>query len=686
MIKNELSKEIRKLSDLLSLYQNAYYLKNKPLVSDIEYDRLFDKLMILEKENPELVLSDSPSLRVGSDLAIDIPEINHTIPVLSLDKGYTVESIRDWMDKTILKAENNLSFVVEEKIDGVSIVLYYKKGILELAATRGNGSVGNNITDNVRTIKSIPLRLNEAVDIVVRGEIFLPIAEFEKLNSLQDIPFANPRNLTAGTLRRKKSIDVASVPLDVFIYEGFLDNVEMNHVAILQYLRKLGFKVSDKIGVFTPKEGLDDQIIPTTLDPSWFTGDFSSLSDYVEQQTIKRSDLSYEIDGLVIKINETEVRKNLGFTGHHPRWAIAYKFESPEGITTVKGIDIQVGRTGRITPVARVEPVLIGGSTISNVTLHNQDYINLLELAIGDTVSVSKRGDVIPAVERVEDKNEDNNILWKMPEFCPSCKERLVKKGAHLFCTNPECMDQIKGKIFFFLGKNQMDIDSFGPETAGFLIDKGFIKRIPDLYSFDYSSLDGFPGFGLKKIKLLTEGVEKSLNQPYKRVLPSLGIPELGKKAVELLIIAGLRTVDDLIKIALDKNIEKLVSIKGIGERTSGIIISEFSSKIVLDLIRDLRRAGLNFIEEETSERDMLPQIFLNQIWCITGSFENFKPRSLAEQEIVKRGGKTTSAVTGKTTHLLAGESAGSKLIKAQSFGTRIITEDVFLEILNKNE
>ncbi len=686
MNKHDLTKEIRKLSDLLSLYQNAYYMQNKPLVSDREYDSLFDKLSALEKENPELALPDSPTLRVGSDLAVDIPEVEHTIPVLSLDKTYTVEGVRDWMDKTIINTGDSLSFVVEEKIDGVSIVLYYKNGILDLAATRGNGSVGNDITENVRTIKSVPLHLTEDINIVVRGEIFLPLAEFENLNLQQEVPYANPRNLTAGTLRRKKSSDVAAVPLDIFVYEGFWDKNNLNHTEILVYLSKLGFKVNNKIGVFYPSapstsSGIEENT-GSKINSKWFTGTFDSLSLYVARLTQERDTLSYEIDGLVIKVNETDVREKLGFTGHHPRWAIAYKFESPEGKTIVNSIDIQVGRTGRITPVARVEPVLIGGSTISNVTLHNQEYINLLELAIGDTVSVSKRGDVIPAVERVLDKNESNNSVWKMPPVCPSCGSELVLKGAHHFCIHPNCMDQVKSKIFYFLGKNQMDIDGFGPETADFLIKKKFIKEIPDIYSFNYKQLEGYPGFGEKKISLISEGVKKSLDQPYRRVLPSLGLPELGKKAVELLINAGLRNVDDLINIASNRDTERLEQIKGIGARTAEIIIDEFSSSSTLELISNLKKAGLNFIEDEVEDENMLPQIFSGQTWCITGSFEKFKPRTLAEGEIQKRGGRTTSTVTGKTTHLLAGESAGSKLLKAQNIGTTIISENDFMELL----
>ena len=678
MNKRELVEEIRKLSDLLSLYQHEYYVKNQSLVSDLEYDRLFDRLLALEQEYPELRLPDSPSGRVGSDLANDIPEVAHTIPVLSLDKGYTVENIREWMDKTVTRAGSDLSFVVEEKIDGVSIVLYYKNGILDLAATRGNGSVGNDITENVRTIKSVPLRLTEAVDIVVRGEIFLPLEKFESLNSRLEVPFANPRNLTAGTLRRKKSVDVASIPLDIFIYEGFIDDREINHTEILKYLKKLGFKVSDRIGVFAPpgSSGTED------IDSLWFVGDFEDLSGYIKRQTEDRGTLPYEIDGLVIKVNETDVRETLGFTGHHPRWAIAYKFESPEGTTIIKNIDIQVGRTGRITPVARVEPVLIGGSTISNVTLHNQDYINMLELALGDTVSVSKRGDVIPAVERVVDKNEEGNPLWRIPQNCPSCGSVLVLKGAHHFCINTHCPAQIKGRIFFFLGRDQMDIDGFGPETAEFLIDHGLIKGIPDIYSFDYRKLEGFPGFGSKKIALLLEGVEKSRDQPYSRVLPSLGIPEIGKKAVELTIKAGYTSVMDLTRIAEAKDVDKLTFIKGIGQRTATAFINELSSGSVIRMVDKLKDAGLNFEEKNPSEVDSLPQIFEGQIWCITGSFENFKPRTLAGDEIKKRSGQTTTSVTGKTTHLLAGESAGSKLTKAQNLGTKIITEIMFMEML----
>ncbi len=426
------------------------------------------------------------------------------------------------------------------------------------------------------------------------------------------------------------------------------------------YLRKLGFKVSSRVGYFFPpaESGNSEKFKVTHIDPLWFTGGFDSLGDYIKSRTEDRETLPYEIDGLVIKVNETDVRDFLGFTGHHPRWAIAYKFESPEGITEVLDIDIQVGRTGRITPVARVSPVSIGGSTISNVTLHNQEYINILDLAVGDSVTVSKRGDVIPAVERVVEKNEKGYSVWKLPKSCPSCKAPLIVKGAHHFCPNNSCPAQVKGRIFFFIARNQMDIDGFGPETAEFLINKGFVKDIADIYSFDYSKLEGYPGFGSKKIKLLSEGVKKSITQPYRRVLPSLGIPEIGKKVAELLIQGGFRDVEDLFTIAESGDRESLLAIKGIGERIAEIIIEEFSSDSVIAMVEKLKNAGLNFIEEESSDLNDLLQVFEGQVWCITGSFENFKPRTLAGEEIVKRGGRTVSAVTGKTTHLLAGESS----------------------------
>ena len=488
--------QITVISNKLQEFQDAYYRIGRPEVSDLEYDRLFDDLLRLEAEYPELRLPDSPTYRVGSDLTSDLPEVSHTIPVLSLDKAYSLEEILDWMQKTTVKGGRELSFTVEEKIDGVSIVLYYEQGLLKKAVTRGNGYVGNDVTANIKTIRSVPIKLKEPVSFAVRGEVYLPVEAFAQLNKKMDVPYANPRNLTAGTIRRIKSREAAAVPLEIFVYEGFFeDNDQLEtHAELTLRLNDLGFRINPRFGIFT-REGEFNQ----SFLPGWSVGAFSQLGAFIEDAAASRERLDHEIDGLVIKVNELDVREELGVTGHHPRWEIAYKFESPEGETVVEGIDVQVGRTGRITPVARVKPVKIGGSVVSNVTLHNQDYVDILELSLGDTVAVSKRGDVIPAVERVLEKNEQGNGIWKIPAVCPSCETELQKIGAHTFCTNSECPDQIFGRVRFFTAKAQMDIENLGPETIQFLMGEGLLKDVPDIYQIDYRELAGKPGFGEKK-------------------------------------------------------------------------------------------------------------------------------------------------------------------------------------------
>jgi len=665
MVPDDIVQEARRIADLLRTCQYEYYVLNRPTVSDLEYDRLFDRLKALETDYPEIITPDSPTTRVGSDLESDLPEVEHTIPVLSLDKGYTAGAIESWMEKTAGNAGMKLTFVVEEKIDGVSIVLYYESGLLVRGVTRGNGYVGNDVTENVKTIGAVPLRLAEPVTVAVRGEIYLPLEKFETLNSALEIPYANPRNLAAGTLRRQKSSQVAAVPLEIYIYEGYFQETYPTHLEILGRCRELGFRMNDRTAFFS-------------------SDDMGGLSDYLAGSVRDRSTLSYEIDGLVIKVNEITAREALGYTGHHPRWAIAYKFEAPQGVTRVKTVDAQVGRTGRITPVARVEPVKIGGSVISNVTLHNQDYINMLDLAEGDTVAVSRRGDVIPAVEKVLEKNEAGNTTWKLPENCPSCGNRLEAQGAHHFCSNQACPAQVKGAVQFFIGKGQMDIENFGPETVDFLLEKGHIRGIEDLYSFDYDSLIGEPGFGEKKIALIKKGVEASVGKPYHVVLPSLGIPELGKKVTELLIKAGYTSIDALLEAADQKKKEKLVDIHGIGEKTADRILSELANPEIRNRIETLKKAGLNFREKETLS-EAGDTSFTGQVWCVTGSFDHFSPREKAMDEVKLRGGRSVGQLSGATTHLLAGRGGGSKLSKARNMGIQVVTEKEFLQMLHRS-
>lgn len=677
MTNDEARREIAELSDLLRRYNYEYHILNQPTVSDLEYDRLFDRLRSLETEYPDLVEQDSPSARVGSDLSGELPESEHTIPVLSLDKAYSDADVRSWIDKTVKSAGRDLTFVIEEKIDGVSIVLYYEQGRLARAVTRGNGYVGNDVTANVKTIRSVPLRLTQDVTIAVRGEIFLPLERFNDINKGLETPYANPRNLAAGSIRRIKSAEVASIPLQIFIYEGFVEGVG-NHLEMLEFLRDLGFRLNPRLGLFS-SYGKIEKTAGASLPESVTVGSFDDIGEFISESTAARGDLPYEIDGLVLKVNEISVREDLGYTGHHPRWAVAYKFESPEGTTSVNAIDVQVGRTGRITPVARVTPVLIGGSTVSNVTLHNQDYIDLLELSIGDTVAVSKRGDVIPAVERVVEKNEDGTPVWKMPGACPTCDTALVVRGAHHFCENRECPDQLRGRLFFFVGKGQMDIDNLGPETVEALIREGFIERVEDIYTFDYDRLIGLPGFGEKKVGLIKDGVEASRKRPFRSVLPSLGVPELGPKVTELLVEAGYNDVDSIIGLAEAGDPEPLVAIDGIGEKTAATVINELRDPDVRKTIKALRDAGLSMSEEQREKGEAL---LGGQVWCVTGSFEHFKPRDLAMEEVKRLGGKAVTQVSGKTTHLLAGSGAGSKLAKAENLGVTVVNEEEFLELI----
>jgi len=686
--RDEAAREIDRLSALLSRYQYEYYVAAAPSVSDREYDRLFDRLTELENLFPDLRRPDSPTQRVGSDLTRELPEVPHSIPVLSLDKVYTTEELDSWVRKTRRNAERELSLVVEEKIDGASIVLYYEEGLLARAVTRGNGLVGNDVTANVKTIGAVPLRLPRPIGLAARGEIFLTRELFEGINARLETPYANPRNLASGTLHRVKSSEVAAVPLDIFVYEGYFSPPLETHFAVLEELEALGFKINRRTGFFPDHHDLEAL---RQKHPRWTVGTLDALPGYIHEARAGRAGRPYDTDGLVVKVNEIEARTALGFTGHHPRWALAFKFEAPEAQSVVERIEVQVGRTGRITPVARIQPVRLSGSTVSNATLHNQDYIDTLELALGDRVSVSKRGDVIPAVERVLEKNEQGHTTWKMPDRCPACATALVRTGAHQFCPNTGCPDQVRGRLFFFAGRGQMDIEGMGPETIEVLLERGLVRDIDDLFRFDPAQLLGLPGFGEKKVELIRRGLEKSKTKPYRAVLASLGIPEVGQKVVELLCEAGYRDIDSLLEAVDRGDPEVFTSIHGIGEKTAQTLILTLSRPEVRRRIEGLRAAGLRFSEEAPAAgtRDAEGGVgvgpgrpLAGQAWCVTGSFEHFKPRELAMEEVKRLGGRVTSSVSGKTTHLLAGPGGGSKLAKARELGVTVLGEEEFLRLL----
>jgi len=677
----EAARRIAELSRLLREYQHAYHVLARPLVSDREYDRLFDELVRLEAEHPRLARGDSPTQRIGSDLTQELPEVPHTLPVLSLDKAYSDAEVAAWVGKTAKSAGERLSFVCEEKIDGSSIVLYYEEGALARAVTRGNGLVGNDVTANVKTIGAVPLRLPEQLTFAARGEIFLPLSRFAAVNAGMEEPYANPRNLAAGTLRRVKSREAAAVPLDIFVYEGFFSPPAATHREALERLAGLGFRLNPAAGWFSDA-GDPDAV--RRAHPTWTVGRLADIGAFLAAERGRRPRLDYEIDGIVVKVDELSVRERLGATGHHPRWEIAYKFESPEGVTTVTAVEVQVGRTGRITPVARVEPVKISGATISNVTLHNQDYVDLLELAVGDRVAVSRRGDVIPAVERVLEKNEVGTTTWRMPAACPSCGRPLARQGAHHFCVNYDCPDQVRGRISFFVARGQMDIAGIGPETVEALVSRGLVRDVEDLYAFDPATLLEVAGFGEKKVEQIRQGIAASRRQPFRVVLPSLGMPDIGGKVAELLIDAGWGDIDRLLALAEAGTPEPLLAIHGIGGRTAEVLLRELASPRMRRRVERLKAAGLSFREEPRTPPSGLPQIFAGQSWCVTGSFERFQPRNRAMEEVEKRGGRVVSSVTSKTTHLLAGEGAGSKLAKARELGVTVVSEAGFLEMLGK--
>ncbi len=677
---------MRRLEAEIRHHDRLYYVQAKPEISDREYDALFDELVALEDQHPELVSPDSPTQRVGSDLAHDLPEVAHTIPVLSLDKCYSPSELVAWLAKTVAASPDPqpLSFVLEEKLDGASIVLTYEEGRLVRAVTRGNGAVGNDVTANARTIRSIPLVLAEAVSLTVRGEVFMRRAAFEAYNTASGGTYSNPRNLAAGTLRNVRSRVTAAVPLEFFAYEGFFaDGWGTSHSGILARLAKLGFPVNPH-GVLVSEDATLISAVRKDL-PSWRTASFSELQNIVEEASFGRKQLEYEIDGLVLKVDGIARREILGYTAHHPRWAIAVKFEAPEAVTRLVSITVQVGRNGRITPVAELEAVALAGSIISRATLHNEDYVNQLELAPGDTVAISRRGDVIPAVERVVEKAEspaEGGLVWIMPDRCPSCGSSLEKRGAHHFCPNRDCPDRVLGRLIHTTGKAGFDIDGLGEKTLSLALRLGLVHEPQDVFTADWSSLIAEEGFGEKKTAKISEGIRQAKDRPFAQVLASLGFENLGPSLAETLIKAGYTSMAAIRERAAAGDVKAFEGIHGLAEITARQLVDEFSDPRNAAMLDALAAAGVRMELEPASAGESLLQIFAGQRWCVTGSFTRYNPRDLAMLEVKKRGGAVVSAVSSKTTHLLAGTGAGSKLDKARELGVQVVSEDEFVALL----
>ncbi|WPM05782.1 NAD-dependent DNA ligase LigA [Borreliella sinica] len=649
---SKIQQEITDLKKLIRKWDKEYYVDSLPSVEDFVYDRHILRLKELESKYPEYKALDSPTLKFGSDLLNDFKELEHSVPILSLDKVYDLNLLKSWINK--IDFNNSFNISVEPKIDGCSIVLYYKDGILEKALTRGNGKFGNDVTKNIKTIRHIPLSLNEKVDLVLRGEVYITKENFFEINKSLEKPYTNSRNLASGILRRVDSREVAGFPLNIFIYDFLNAGLEFktNNLAI-ERLKKLGFKVDPLIKFFDQKSSIREVL------------------NYISNITEERNSFEYEIDGVVLKVSDFVLREKLGYTTHHPKWAIAYKFEALSGYSRVNSIVVQVGRSGKITPVANIDKVFVSGAFITNATLHNQDYIMSIDLNVGDVVKVSRRGDVIPAVEMVI--NKFSTGFFKVPDNCPACKMVLLKEGAHFFCANNNCPAIAVERIKYFCSKNCMDIEGFSNKTISFLFENKFISSEIDLYRFDYYKLLKFKGFKDRKVNNLISSIEASKKKPFSKLLLSIGIKELGENTIRLLFFNDLNSFSKLVRLCQDRDFafSTLLKIKGIGEKIALNIIVAFNDSIILNKFKFFE--NLNFKMEECVVPDDKNKLLIGKKFCITGTFNGYS-RPIVIDKLKNKGAIFKTCVTRDLDFLVVGEKAGSKLQKALNLNIKIMS------------
>ena len=654
---------INELIDLINYHNEKYYNQDEPEITDFEYDNLMKELIRLEEENPELKRVDSPSSRVGGKALDKFTQITHKIPMLSLSNAYSAQDLRDF-DKRVRDINNNgVEYVVEFKIDGLSVGLNYNDGVFDKGATRGNGVVGEDITENLKTVKSIPLNINQDNEVVVRGEVYISKENFENINKSQEEQglqlFANPRNLAAGTLRQLDSKLTAKRPLDIFVFNlEYIEGMEFeSHSQSLEYLHKLGFKVSPNYKVCN---SIDEVI------------------EHIEYWTKNRDSLEFDIDGMVIKVNNLKQRENMGYTAKSPRWAIAYKFPAEQKKTKLIDIIVEVGRTGTITPTAILEPVRLAGTTVSRATLHNEDYITEKDIRIGDTVLVQKAGDIIPqVVEVIKEERTGNEIEFKLPDKCPVCSEPTVRlEGeAAVKCINISCPAQIRRGIIHFVSRDAMNIDGLGESIITLLLEKELIKDVADLYYIKKEDVVGLERMGEKSATNLINSIEKSKSNELYRLINGLGIKYIGVKGAKVLA-KSFNNIDEII----NADINQLINLEEFGEIMANSVVQFFREERNLNVIEKLKQAGVN-TENITDEDDSIEKIFEGMKIVLTGTLPTLK-RNDAKEMIESRGGKATSSVSKSTTFVLAGEEAGSKLTKANELGIKVIDEEKFLELI----
>ena len=654
------SKErIEELTALLTDANYRYYVLDDPKMPDFEYDRLLRELEELEAANPALARADSPTKRVGGEALSQFQKVQHPVPLMSLQDVFSMEELNEFLEKT-MAAGQNLRFSVEPKIDGLSVALEYVDGSFVRGATRGDGNVGEDVTENLKTIRSIPMVIENAPPrLIVRGEVFMPKKSFEKLNERQEAEgkplFANPRNAAAGSLRQLDSKIAAKRGLDIYIFNiQLIEGKEFaTHTETLEYLKSLKFKV-------IPQKTL---------------GSFAEIDEEVTAINDRREKLTCDIDGAVIKLDDLTLRETLGATAKFPRWAAAYKYPPEIKPTVVEDIVVQVGRTGVLTPKAVVKPVRLAGTTVTNATLHNQDFISQRDIRIGDTVLIRKAGEIIPEILEVDfNKRPMGTVPYHLPENCPVCGAKVEQDedGAFLRCTGAECPAQLSRNIAHFVSRDAMDIEGLGSAFVEALIEKGLIKSPADIYYLTLEDVKSLWKSGSKAAEKLLSSIEKSKEQDLSRLIYALGIRQVGAKTGKVLA-STFGSLDNLMAASL----EKLTEVPDVGAVTAGNIFSWFRQEQSRHLMERLREKGMNF----ESKRVISDTRFAGKTFVLTGALSKFT-REEATEKIELFGGKASGSVSRKTSFVVVGENAGSKERKARELGIPILSEDDFLAMI----
>lgn len=657
-----MKQRIEELKDLINKYNYLYYVEENPSVSDFEYDKLFAELKELENLFPQYKTPDSPTQRVGA-ISEKFDSYKHKYRLYSLDNTYTYEDIEKWYEKLTAEYGNEVELVSELKIDGLAIALSYENGVFVRGVTRGDGVQGEDITANLKTIKAIPLKLFQNVDIEVRGEIFMPKTSFEKLNeeSLKngEKVFANPRNAASGSIRQLDSRITAKRDLSMFCYTAIIeksDKKPQTHYDTLMYLKELGFKVNPNIKVCKNAQ---------------------EVIDYCKYWDTERSKLNYATDGVVVKVNQLNIQEDLGFTARAPKWATAFKFPPEEASTKLLDIEYGVGKTGAVTPVAILTPVQLAGSTVSRASLHNFDEIKRLDVRIGDTVLIMKAAEIIPKVITVlNDEQHNTRPEFQPPAECPSCHCPLYTRAKEvgLYCENPRCPEKVRAQLEYWVSKDAMDIDNLGPSVIAQLYDLNLVRNFADFYKLTIDDLLKLEATKEKSANNIYEGIQKSKNRSLARFINALSIKNVGKENA-----AVLADEYGSIEALMDASIESLENVKGIANKMATDIYTYFRCEENVAIIKELFALGV--VPEHTSV--VKSGKLENLTFVLTGTLSSMT-RPEAEEKIKSQGGRTSSSVTSKTSYVVAGEKAGSKFDKAQKLGVIILTEEQFITLLEK--